>query len=179
MLALKRGGGMERGPAEASGYPRGRESRLMKASVTQRSSFGDLRPLKFSILPNNGSEKRDLRAIGVGVSRPTGSPPMIELSRYAFETLREDEEFAFCRGRRDDGELPTILLVAPVSEHPVPAILERLEHDYSLRNELHSDWAARPLVLAHREGRTMLILEDPGGEPLDRLLGQPMEVSRF
>ena len=104
---------------------------------------------------------------------------MIELSRYVFETLREDEEFAFCRGRRDDGELPTILLVAPVSEHPDPGILERLEHEYSLRDELHSDWAARPLALAHREGRTMLILEDPGGEPLDRLLGQPMELGRF
>ena len=25
----------------------------------------------------------------------------------------------------------------------------------------------------------MLLLEDPGGEPLDRLLGQPMELSRF
>jgi serine/threonine protein kinase len=25
----------------------------------------------------------------------------------------------------------------------------------------------------------MLILEDPGGEPLDRLLGQPMELDRF
>jgi hypothetical protein len=25
----------------------------------------------------------------------------------------------------------------------------------------------------------MLILEDPGGEPLDRLLGQPMELSQF
>jgi hypothetical protein len=25
----------------------------------------------------------------------------------------------------------------------------------------------------------MLILEDPGGEPLDRLLGQPMELSWF
>src|SRR5271157_5756326 len=25
----------------------------------------------------------------------------------------------------------------------------------------------------------MLVLEDPGGEPLDRLLGQPMELSRF
>src|SRR4030088_3607581 len=104
---------------------------------------------------------------------------MIELSRYVFETLREDEEFAFCRGRRDDGELPTILLVAPVSEHPVPAILERLEHEYSLRDELDSDWAARPLTLVRREGRPMLILEDPGGEPLDRLLGQPMELSRF
>src|SRR5882757_10079398 len=104
---------------------------------------------------------------------------MIELSRYVFETLREDEEFAFCRGRRDDGELLTILLVAPVSEHPVPAVLERLEHEYSLRPELDSDWAARPLTLARREGRPMLILEDPGGEPLDRLLGEPMELSRF
>jgi serine/threonine protein kinase len=25
----------------------------------------------------------------------------------------------------------------------------------------------------------MLILEDPGGEPLDRLTGQPMELSQF
>src|SRR6266478_2830651 len=104
---------------------------------------------------------------------------MIELSRYVFETLREDEEFAFCRGRRDDGELLTILLVAPVSEHPVPAILERLEHEYSLRDELDSGWAARPLTLVRREGRPMLILEDTGGEPLDRLLGQPMELNRF
>src|SRR6202163_5091807 len=104
---------------------------------------------------------------------------MIELSRYVFETLREDAEYTFCRGRRDDTELPPILLLAPVSEHPVPAILERLEHEYSLRDELDSDWAARPLTLARREGRPMLILEDPGGEPLDRLLGQPMELSRF
>src|ERR1700726_3238435 len=104
---------------------------------------------------------------------------MIELSRYVFETLREDEEFAFCRGRKDDGELPTILLVAPVSEHPDPGILVRLEHEYALRDELDSDWAARPLTLVRREGRSMLILEDPGGEPLDRLLGQPMELSRF
>jgi len=104
---------------------------------------------------------------------------MIELSRYVFETLREDEVFAFCRGRRDDGELPNILLVAPVSEHPVPAILERLEHEYSLRDELDSDWAAEPLALVRREGRSILILENPGGEPLDRLLGQPMELNRF
>src|SRR6266404_3942881 len=104
---------------------------------------------------------------------------MSELSRYVFETLREDEGFAFCRGRKNDGELPTILLIAPVSEHPVPSILGRLEHEYSLRDELDSDWAVRPLALARREGRPMLILEDPGGEPLDRLLGQSMELSRF
>jgi serine/threonine protein kinase len=116
---------------------------------------------------------------------------MIELSRYVFETLREDEEFAFCRGRRDDGELPIILSLTPVSEHPVPAILARLEQEYALRDELDSDWAARPLSLVRREGQPMLILEDAGGEPLDRLLGparnasrsdaggQPMELSRF
>src|SRR5467141_657073 len=104
---------------------------------------------------------------------------MIELSRYVFETLREDEEFAFCRGRKDDGELPTILLVGPVSEYHAQGSLKRLEHEYALRAELDSDWAARPLALARREGRPMLILEDPGGEPLDRLLGEPMELSRF
>ena len=118
-------------------------------------------------------------------------PVMIELSRYAFETLREDEEFALCRGRRDQGEPATILSIAPVSEHPVPAILERLEHQYSLRDELDSGWAARPFALVRREGRPLLILQDPGGEPLDRLLGparnasrsdagwQPMETTRF
>src|ERR1700747_3715450 len=104
---------------------------------------------------------------------------MIELSRYVSETLREDEGLAFYRGRRDDGELPAILSLAPVSEHPDPAILERLEHEYSLRDELDSDWAARPLALALREVRPILILEAPAGEPLDRLLGQPMELSRF
>jgi len=104
---------------------------------------------------------------------------VIELSRYVFETLREDREFAFCRGRRDNGELPTILLVAPVSDYPALGSLERLEHEFSLQDELDTDWAARPLALARREGRTMLVLEDPGGEPLNRLLGHSMELSRF
>jgi serine/threonine protein kinase len=106
-------------------------------------------------------------------------PIMIELSGYVFETLCEDEEFSFCRGRRDHDEPQTVLLIAPVSERPVPAILERLEHEYSLRDKLDSDWAARPLTLIRREGRPMLLLEDAGGEPLDRLLGRPMELSRF
>ena len=55
---------------------------------------------------------------------------MIELSRYVFETLREDEEFVLERGQ-GDRDLSAILVVAPVSEHPVPGILERLEHEYA------------------------------------------------
>jgi PAS domain S-box-containing protein len=109
--------------------------------------------------------------------QPEGS--VIDLSRYVFETLRQDEELAFRRGRSGDNELPNILLVTPVSEHPVPGILERLDHEYSLRDVLDSGWAARPLTLSRREGRPILIVEDPGGEPLDRVMGQPMELSRF
>jgi serine/threonine protein kinase len=111
------------------------------------------------------------------VGQPEGI--VIELSRYVFETLREDAEFTFSRGRRGEGELSTILLVTPVSERSPPAILERLEHEYSLRDELDSGWGARPLALIRPQGRPTLILEDPGGEPLDSLLGRPMELSRF
>ena len=38
-----------------------------------------------------------------------------------------------------------------------------------LKDELDGAWAARPLELIREGGRTMLVLEDPGGEPLDRL----------
>ena len=34
----------------------------------------------------------------------------------------------------------------------------------------------RPLSLVRERGRTVLLLEDPGGEPPERLLGSPMEV---
>ena len=34
-------------------------------------------------------------------------------------------------------------------------------------------------ALMRDAGRTVLVLDDPGGEPLDRLLGAPMEVGRF
>ena len=60
---------------------------------------------------------------------------MIELSRYVFETLREDGEFALYRGRRDE-ELSAVLVVAPLSEYPALKSIKRLEHEYSLRDEL-------------------------------------------
>jgi PAS domain S-box-containing protein len=103
---------------------------------------------------------------------------VIELSRYVYQTLRADEEFALFRARQD-GEQSTVLVVAPVSEYPALGSLARLEHEYSLRDELDPDWALRPLALARREGRMMLVLDDPGGEPLDQCLGKPMELGRF
>ena len=103
---------------------------------------------------------------------------LIDLSNYVLEPLREGEEYILYSGRRD-GEKPAILVVTPVSEYPALESLERLEHEYSLRDELDRDWAARPLALTHHLGRTMLVLEDPGGMPLDGLLGRPLEMTRF
>jgi len=104
---------------------------------------------------------------------------MTELSGYVLvETLREGGEFTLYRGWQHGNPLP-VLVLTPVAEQPTPASLTQLEHEYSLAAELDADWAARPLSLARHEGRMMLVLEDPGGEPLDRLLGKPMELRPF
>ncbi|WP_439359986.1 trifunctional serine/threonine-protein kinase/ATP-binding protein/sensor histidine kinase [Bradyrhizobium sp. DASA03007] len=56
-------------------------------------------------------------------------------------------------------------------------------HEYSLGAELDPAWAAKPLAIARHEGRMILLLKDPGGQPLDRILerdqGQPLDLTRF
>jgi predicted ATPase/signal transduction histidine kinase/CheY-like chemotaxis protein len=54
-----------------------------------------------------------------------------------------------------------------------------LEHEYSIRNEIDPDWAAQPIALEFYDGRMILVLNDPGGEPLERLLGEPLELTEF
>jgi hypothetical protein len=112
------------------------------------------------------------------LKRRSSNSAVIELSRYVYQTLRTDEEFALSRARQDR-EQSTVLVVAPVSQYPALGSLARLEHEYSLRDELDPDWALRPLALTRCEGRMMLVLDDPGGEPLDHCLGKPMELGRF
>jgi serine/threonine protein kinase len=69
--------------------------------------------------------------------------------------------------------------VLPAAEHPTPATLDRLAREYGLKDELDGAWALRPLELVRERGRTMLVLEDTRSEPLERLLGPPMEVRSF
>ena len=102
---------------------------------------------------------------------------MTELSGYQFRMLREDSEFALFRGERG-GDSP-ILILAPVAERPAPASLARLEHECSLAAELDAEWSARPQRLARHRGRTVLVLADPGGVPIGKTVGLPLEVTRF
>src|SRR5277367_5362206 len=99
----------------------------------------------------------------------------------SFHVLWEDGDRVFCRGKRprSGGEQHAVLIELPAGERPSLADLDRLAHHYELKGELDGAWAARPLELVREHGRTMLVLDDPGGEPLARLIGEPMEVGRF
>src|SRR4030081_2383898 len=106
------------------------------------------------------------------------SPP----SEYVLEAVRNGPDFTLYRGRQRANQSP-VLAIALSAELPSPQSLRRLEHEYSLAADLDPAWAARPLALTRHEARTMLVLEDPGGEPLDRVLhrgqGQPLELTRI
>jgi PAS domain S-box-containing protein len=99
----------------------------------------------------------------------------------SFAVLWEDGERILCRGWRHDGDgdRTAVLAVLSAFEHPTPGLVDRLVHEYGLKDELDGRSAVRPLALVREHGRTVLLLEDPGGEPLARLLGQPMEMGRF
>src|SRR3981189_1531272 len=98
----------------------------------------------------------------------------MELSSYAFSPLREGD-IALYRGSGNG--LAPILLVA--AEETSLDCVKQLEHEYALKAELDADWAARPVALTRHTGRMALVLEDPGGAPLDRLLGRPLDVPQF
>jgi PAS domain S-box-containing protein len=95
--------------------------------------------------------------------------------------LRESADFTLYRGRKHDD--PSPVLAIALSEQPSPQSVSRLVHEYSFAAELDPAWAAKPLALTRHEGRTILVLKDPGGQPLDRILerdqGQPLQLTRF
>jgi len=99
----------------------------------------------------------------------------------SIEVLWENAERVFCRLWRDDAEGDRYILipVPPGAEHPTLASIDRLTHEYELREHLDPAWALRPVELVRERGRIMMAVDYRGGEPLDRLVHEPMEVGRF
>jgi hypothetical protein len=97
------------------------------------------------------------------------------------QVLWKDSERVFHRGWRldDEGKRRAVLLVVPAADHPARSTLDHFSHEYELRDELDCTWAVRPLELVREANRTVLVLDDAGGEPLEMLLGVPMKVGRF
>ena len=106
----------------------------------------------------------------------------MELSQYRLERLHEDGEFILYRGLRPtEAETgpPSIFALSPQMERPAPATIKKMEHEFSLKGVLDPAWAIRPIVLTQQQSRTMLLFEDTNGNPLDWLLGRPMELRQF
>jgi serine/threonine protein kinase len=101
------------------------------------------------------------------------------LSPERLHTILEDGEFVLCRSRDPrDTTSPSrsVLVVMPRSEHPRPQAVRMLEHEHSLRDELDPAWAIRSLALTTHDGRTALVLEDPGADLLVQRTGSSMDV---
>jgi PAS domain S-box-containing protein len=99
-------------------------------------------------------------------------------SHYLRERLCENDEFILYRARpagRENEEKALIL----VATRPSRESAGKLEHEFSLRMDLYPDWAVRPVALVEEDGWPMLVLDDPGGEPLDQLIHGPMELGPF
>lgn len=96
------------------------------------------------------------------------------------QVLWGDAESLLCRGRRAAGGADiAILVVSTAAEQPSRSSLDRLAHEYSLKDELDSRWAICPLEMLHDNGRVHLVFEDPGGVLLAGLLSEPMDIETF
>jgi PAS domain S-box-containing protein len=99
----------------------------------------------------------------------------------SLEVLWENAERVFCRLWRDDaeGDRHAFIPVVSGAEHSTLECVNRLTHEYELKDYLDGAWALRPVELVRECGRTMLVVEYTGGEPLDRVTRQPMEIGHF
>ena len=102
----------------------------------------------------------------------------MDLSAYALERLHDDGEFILYRCRADGADPRSLLLRGQVSAHPSPDTIKKIEREHSLRRELDPAWAVAPLALSRYGGRRVLVLEDPGGEPLDHIIRGPMGMAQ-
>ncbi len=103
----------------------------------------------------------------------------MDLSGYLLEPLREDGEFVLYRARAKHVELPSVLLLSPVSSRPSVETLKKIDHEYSMKGELDATWAVRPLAISVCDDKKVLVLEDLGGEPLGQLIRGAMEIKPF
>ena len=106
----------------------------------------------------------------------------MDLSDYALDPVRTGTDFVLSRGTERNpaaSRARSLLALAPAPEHPAPELVRRLEHEYSLSAELDEAWAVRPILLVRKDDRITLVLDDPGGQPLERLLTRGTDLGQF
>jgi len=99
----------------------------------------------------------------------------------SLDVLWRDASRAFCKLKRKDAasEIHAFIPIPSGAERPNIESVNRLIHEYELREHLDPTWALRPVDLARERGQPMLVVDYAGGAPLDRLVQQPMEIGQF
>ncbi|HEY5760954.1 MAG TPA: AAA family ATPase, partial [Steroidobacter sp.] len=106
--------------------------------------------------------------------------PIESVTPVGEEVLWQNTERALCRLSREGAASDRhAFILTSGAEHPALDTINRLTHEYELRDHLDATWATRPIELVREQGRTMLIVEYAGGEPMDRLIRGPMEIGKF
>ena len=97
------------------------------------------------------------------------------------EVLWRDAGRVFCRlsQHNTNGQKYAFVPLPGAAEHPTLESIDRLAHEHQLKHYLDDTWALRPLELVRECGQTLLVVDYRGGEPLDRLARQPMEMGQF
>ncbi|WP_437922570.1 AAA family ATPase [Sorangium sp. So ce291] len=104
---------------------------------------------------------------------------MSAASRYTVtETLHAGQRLSLLRAVRSRDGRPVILKVLD-PRRSRPQDMERLKHEYAMGKLVSHEAIVAPLALETYEGLPALVVEDFGGEPLDRCIGPPMNVDRF
>ncbi len=93
------------------------------------------------------------------------------------EKLSTSRESTLFRGKGEFGDVRRILALVSTSDRPTEGWLARAENEYQYRDVLAPPWAARPLALLRRNSRTVLVLEDPGGNPLAPFLARGLGIA--
>ena len=94
------------------------------------------------------------------------------------EMLHEGRESSLIRAvRTTDGRRAILKVLDPRCSRSDD--IDRLKHEYAIGKALDIRNVVRPLALETFQGLPALVMEDFGGESLDRLLGAPMGTERF
>ncbi len=110
----------------------------------------------------------------------SGKFSMAGIQGYTFsEELHVDGDLILYRAFENTDRTRPLLVLAFSSDRPTPLGIAKLENEYGHREQLKPDFAAQPLRLVCVNGQTFLVLQDPGGEPLNRMMGRPMDPLAF
>jgi hypothetical protein len=71
------------------------------------------------------------------------------VSQYMLQELRKDQEFMLYRGEHQNKPgSRSVLLLVPVFPHPALETVSKLKREYSLKDELDSEWRCAHWIYA-------------------------------